>query len=179
VTGLLVDQEALAPMLRALLVDRFKMTYHAEERPMSAYSLVSAKPKMKKADPASRIFCRAGVAPPGSAPGSLMITCQNATMALFAERLRGLGQDLQWPILDATGIEGGWDFTLTFSQVPPGALNRPGRGGDAGEPGAADPGGGYTVFEAIEKQLGLKLQAQKRPMPVFVIDHIEQKPTDN
>ena len=183
VTGPGLDQETLAPMLRALLADRFKMTYHSEERPMSAYSLVSAKPKMKKADPASRIFCRTGVAPPGSPPGSLTITCQNATMALFAERLRGLGPDLQWPILDATGIEGGWDFTLTFSQLPQGALNRPGRGGDAGVPGgeplASDPGGGYTVVEAIEKQLGLKLQSQKRPMPVFVIDHIEQKPTDN
>jgi uncharacterized protein (TIGR03435 family) len=183
VTGLAVDQDTLAPMLRALLADRFKMTYHTEERPMTAYSLVSAKPKMKKADPASRIFCRTGIAPPGSPPGSLTITCQNATMALFAERLRGLGQDLQWPVLDATGIEGGWDFALTFSQLPPGALNRPGRGGDAGvpggEPAASDPGGGYTVVEAIEKQLGLKLQSQKRPMPVFVIDHIEQKPTDN
>jgi uncharacterized protein (TIGR03435 family) len=183
VTGPGFDQEILAPMLRALLADRFKMTYHSEERPMSAYSLVSAKPKMKKADPASRIFCHTGVAPAGSPPGSLMLTCQNATMAIFAERLRGLGPDLQWPVLDATGIEGGWDFTLTFSQVPPGALNRPGRGGDAGvpggEPAASDPGGGYTIFEALEKQLGLKLQSQKRPMPVFVIDHIEQKPTDN
>jgi uncharacterized protein (TIGR03435 family) len=183
VTGVLVDQETLAPMLRSLLADRFKMTYHSEDRPMSAYSLVSAKPKMKKADPASRIFCRTGVAPPGSGPASLMLTCQNATMALFAERLRGLTQDLQWPILDATGIEGGWDFTLTFSQLPPGVLNRVGRGGDAagpgGEPLASDPGGGYTVAEAIEKQLGLKLQSQKRPMPVFVIDHIEQKPTEN
>jgi uncharacterized protein (TIGR03435 family) len=180
VTGPFVDLETMAPMLRALLADRFKMTYHSEERPMSAYSLVSSKPKMKKADPASRIFCRTGVAPPGSPPGSLTITCQNATMALFAERLRGLGPDLQLPVLDATGSEGGWDFTLTFSQIPPGALNRAGRGGDAGgEPLASDPGGGYTVVEAIEKQLGLKLQSQKRPMPVFVIDHIEQKPTDN
>jgi uncharacterized protein (TIGR03435 family) len=182
VTGFLGDQETLAPMLRALLTDRFKMTYHSEERPMSAYSLVQAKPKMKKADPASRIFCRTGAAPAGSPPGSQMLTCQNATMALFAARLQNLGPGLDWPVIDATGIEGGWDFTLTFSRIPPG-LNRPGRGGDAGVPGgeplASDPGGGYTIVEAIEKQLGLKLQSQKRPVPVFVIDHIEQKPTDN
>ena len=181
-TGPGVDQEVLAPMLRALFVDRFKMTYHTEDRPMAAYSLIAAKPKLKKADPASRIFCRTGNAAPGSPPGSLTLTCQNATMALFAERLQNLGPGLNWPVLDATGIEGGWDFTLTFSPLPPG-INRPGRGGDAGVPGgepvASDPGGGYTVVEAIEKQLGLKLQSQKRPMPVFVIDHIEQKPTDN
>lgn len=174
--------DALAPMLRALLVDRFKMTYHSEERPMTAYSLVAAKPKMKKADPASRIFCKTGPAPAGAPPGSLTTTCQNATMALFAERLRNLYPGLNWPVLDATGIEGGWDFTLTFSRLPPN-MNGPGRGGDAGPPDglplASDPGGGYTIFEAIDKQLGLKLESQKRPMPVIVIDHLEQKPTDN
>jgi uncharacterized protein (TIGR03435 family) len=57
-------------MMRALLVDRFKMTYHTEERPVTAYSLVSAKPKMKKADPASRTHCKYGDAPAGAAPGS-------------------------------------------------------------------------------------------------------------
>jgi uncharacterized protein (TIGR03435 family) len=59
----------------------------------------------------------------------------------------------------------------------------PGRGGDAPPPGAlpqaADPGGGYTIFEAVEKQLGLKLETQKRPLQVIVIDHIERKPTEN
>jgi uncharacterized protein (TIGR03435 family) len=44
---------------------------------------------------------------------------------------------------------------------------------------AADPGGGVTIFDAVEKQLGLKLEATKRPMPVYVIDHIESKPTEN
>jgi hypothetical protein len=159
----------------------FKMTYHSEERPMSAYSLVAAKPKMKKADPASRIFCRNSVGAAGSPPGSQTITCQNTTMALLAERLQNQAQGLNWPILDATGIDGGWDFTLTYSRFP--ALNGPGRGGDAGVPDAApvasDPGGGYTIFEAIDKQLGLKLESRKRPMPVIVIDHLEQKPTDN
>jgi uncharacterized protein (TIGR03435 family) len=46
-------------------------------------------------------------------------------------------------------------------------------------PNASDPMGGYTIFEAIEKQLGLKLEKTKRPGSVFVIDHMEQKPTEN
>jgi uncharacterized protein (TIGR03435 family) len=111
-----MDMDALAPMMRALLVDRFKMTYHTEERPASAYSLVSAKPKMKKADPASRTSCKYGMAPAGAAPGSQVLTCQNITMAQFADRLQGMTQELNWPVLDATGIEGGWDFALTFSR---------------------------------------------------------------
>ncbi len=178
-----VDFEALAPMIRALLVDRFKMTYHTEERPVSAYSLVVEKPKMKKADPASRTFCKDTAAPAGSPPGSRLLTCQNITMAQFADRLLNMTQELVWPILDATEIEGGWDFALMFSQSAMMMMGG-GRGGDAGQaagavPSASDPTGGLTIFEAVQKQLGLKLEKQKRSMPVVVIDHLEEKPTEN
>ena len=170
-------------MLRALLVDRFKMTYHTEQRPVTAYSLAPAKPKMKKADPASRTSCKNPNPSAGTPPGSRVLACQNITMAQFADRLQNMTSELSWPVLDATGMEGGWDFTLTYSMNFP-VMALAGRGGgDAGQPGsapaAADPSGGYTLFEAVEKQLGLKLEAQKRPMPVIVIDHIEQKPTEN
>ena len=42
-----------------------------------------------------------------------------------------------------------------------------------------DPTGAMSIFEAIGKQLGLKLEMRKRVLPVLVIDHIEEKPTDN
>jgi uncharacterized protein (TIGR03435 family) len=175
-----VDREALAPMLRSLLVERFGMKYHTEDRQLPAYSLTAGKPKMKKADPASRTFCREKPAPPGSPPATRMQTCQNVTMAQFADQLRYSGLDLSWPVTDATGLEGTWDFTLTYSMnfgTPMMA-----RGGDAGAGGpvaAPDPTGGLTIFEAVEKELGLKLEKQKRTVPVIVIDHIEQKPTEN
>ena len=61
-----------------------------------------------------------------------------------------------------------------------GGGGRKGRAPAAGPaPGPGDPVGGVSLFDAIEKQLGLKLEVQKRPEPVFVIDHIEEKPTDN
>lgn len=45
---------------------------------------------------------------------------------------------------------------------------------------ASDPiGGGVSLFDAVEKQLGLKLEVRKRTHSVLVIDHIEEKPTDN
>ena len=177
-----MDREAVGPMLRALLAERFKMTWHTEDRQVTAYSLVAAKPKVKKADPASRTFCKNAPAPPGAPPGSRMLNCQNATMAQFAERLQNMAQELSWPVLDATGLEGGWDFSLTFSFGFGMAMMARG-GGDmvsaGGVPAAADPNGGLTIFEAVEKQLGLKLEKQKRPMPVIAIDHLEQKPTEN
>lgn len=176
-----LDMDSVAPMLRALLVDRFKMKYHTEDRPVSAYSLVSAKPKMKKADPTSRTSCKNSNAPAGAPPGSLILICQNMTMAQFADRLQGMTPELNWPVLDATGIEAGWDFTLTFTRNFARAVATGGEAGQAvnGVQQASDPNGGYTLFEALEKELGLKLEMQKRPEPIIVIDHIEQKPTDN
>jgi uncharacterized protein (TIGR03435 family) len=46
-------------------------------------------------------------------------------------------------------------------------------------PVASDPTVGYTIFEALEKEIGLKLEIQKLPTPVIVIDHLEEKPTEN
>lgn len=177
-----IDNEALAPMLRALLADRFKMKYHTEEREVSAYSLVAGKPKLKKADPNSRTSCKQVTGPGGPAPGSFLWTCQNVTMEMFAERLQNMSFGaIAWPVKDETGLEGAWDLSLTFS--PNANMNfGPVRGGDGAAgavPTAADPSGMLTIFEAMEKQLGLKLESQKRSMPVIVIDHIEQKPTDN
>jgi uncharacterized protein (TIGR03435 family) len=182
----MMDMEAMAPMMKSLLADRFKMTYHTEDRPVMAYTLVGSKSKMKKADPASRTWCKYASAPPGTPPGSQVFQCQNATMDQFADRLQNMSGELGWPVVNGTEIEGGWDFTLIFSRGGPMMMGG-GRGGDPGAgggggaavPTASDPTGGYTLFEALEKQLGLKLEKQKRPMPVIVIDHLEQKPTEN
>ena len=136
---------------------------------------------MKKADAESHIFCRIVPPSPDTAPNLQILRCQNATMSLFAERLQNLVSGLNLPVQDATGLEGGWDFTLAFNPIPPMMFNRPGPPGDSaqGLPTAADPVGGCTIFESIEKQLGLKLEPQKRTLPVVVIDRIQQKPTDN
>jgi uncharacterized protein (TIGR03435 family) len=181
-------QEEVGLMLQALLKDRFKMKVHYEDQPVTAYTLVAAKPKMMKADPASRIGCKGQALPPvASASGpplpSRQVTCQNITMAQFADLLQFIGTNtyIRYPVLNGTALDGTWDFTLTFSTVSPtqvaGARGAP--GGPGAEPGASDPVAGTTFFEALEKQLGLKLEAQKRSYPVFVIDHMEEKPSEN
>ncbi len=92
-----MDPEVIAPMIRSLLTDRFKMTYHTEHRPVTAYSLVQAKPKMKKADLASRTSCRQPNPGPGTRPNARVLTCRNLTMAQFAERLQNMTPELNWP----------------------------------------------------------------------------------
>ena len=55
-----VNPDALRPMLRTLLVDRFHFLAHTEERPTNAYTLVAHKPQLMNADPASRTKCQEG-----------------------------------------------------------------------------------------------------------------------
>ena len=57
-----VNIDALRPMLRALITERFQMAVHTEDRPMNAYTLVANKPKLKKADPTSRTRWQEGAA---------------------------------------------------------------------------------------------------------------------
>jgi uncharacterized protein (TIGR03435 family) len=193
-----INIDALVPMIRTLVVDRFKLVSHMEDRPLNAYTLVAAKPKLKKADPNERTKWQEGV-DPGSkdsknANASLgrLVTCQNLTMAQFADLLPGIAPGyIRTEVADATGLEGSWDFTFSFS--PAGVVQGAGgevrrkEGGDGGAPPpaagatpeASEPSGGLSLFDALTKQLGLKLEMQKKPTPVLVIDSIERKPTDN
>jgi len=169
------------------------MVVHMEDRPVNAYTLVAANPKMKKADPLNRTGCKNGPGPDGKDPRianpilARLVSCQNITMAQFADQLPNLaGGYIFNPVLDGTGLEGAWDFTLNFStaNVFQGGAGAGGRGGNAapstGDAStASDPSGALSIFDAVSKQLGLKLEKQKRPLPVLVIDHVEEKPTDN
>jgi uncharacterized protein (TIGR03435 family) len=147
-------------MLRALLVDRFGLETHMEERPAIVYSLVAGRAKLQKADPAERTSCT-----PAGTQILMVFECRNMTMAQLAAVLPKFSPgDLMHPVVDATQMEGAWDFTLSFT---PASLARGGSGGALGLP------------EAVDKELGLKLVAQKRSVPVVVIDHVEEKPTDN
>ena len=189
-----VDIDALRLMLRALLTDRFRLAVHNEDRPVAAYNLVAVKPKLTRADPANRTRFKEGPAMASSKDPrdknpllGRLVSCQNMTMAQFAAQLQNIAPGyIHSPVLDTTGLDGAFDFTVNFS--PAGVFQGGGRGergGDAapaaaGAPaGASDPTGALTLFEAIEKQLGLKLERKRRPVSVLVIDHIEQRPVDN
>jgi uncharacterized protein (TIGR03435 family) len=176
------DTDAARLMLRALLTERFRLATHIEERPVAAYAMfaanmVAAKPKLKQADASSRPGCRNAPARSGTSP-IFSLHCQNVTMAQLAEELPAFGGlYVTHPVFDATGLKGGWDFDLSWS--PPHLVRRREPGLPA--PGATvteEPNGALTIVEALNK-IGLKLEPQKHPMPVLVIDRVEPKPTDN
>jgi uncharacterized protein (TIGR03435 family) len=176
-------------MLKKLLVDRFQMVVHTDMQPVDAWVLTADKPKLEKADPSVRSACKEGPGADGKDPRfanpvlARLVTCQNTTMAQLAERIPNLAAGyFRPPILDATGIEGAYTFTLNFSPpLPPAAANA--TGGASTSAGAvttaSEPTGAISFVDCLSKQLGLKLEQKKRPMRVLVIDHIEQKPTDN
>lgn len=180
-----VDVDDLKAMLRQLVTERFQMKSHYEDRPVTAYTLVANNPKMAKADPSNRTGFREGPAPgqrdQRNQIVNRMVTVRNMSMPQFAEDLRRIaGGYVRVPIEDQTGLEGSYDFTLAFSAI--GLLNARGGGaGGAGAPGgaeASDPTGALSLFDAVERQLGLKLEMRKRPMRVLVIDSIQEKPLD-
>jgi len=185
-----VDIDELQMMLRSLLADRFQLKAHMEERQVEGYVLSAVKPKMQKADPSNRTGCKEGPGADGKDPRltnpvlNRLLTCQNMTMAQFVDELPNRANGYAHvSVLDQTGLTEAYDFTLSFSAV--GLL----RGGIPGQPApaapaggaaaASDPNGAVSLPDAISKQLGLKLELKKRPMQVLVIDHIEDKPTEN
>jgi uncharacterized protein (TIGR03435 family) len=182
-----VDIDTLIAMVKNLLTERFKLQTHMEERPINAYTLTAVKPKMKPADPNGRIRCAEG---PSSEQKDVrdahpilgrLLNCQNMTMTRFAGMLQSLASGyIHAPVLDATGLDGAWDFSLSFSTI--GQLQGGGRGGAAPAESAStasDPTGALSLPDAVAKQLGLKLEQTKRPVKVLVIDHIEERPVDN
>jgi uncharacterized protein (TIGR03435 family) len=192
------DMDSLIVMVRALLEDRFQLKTHTEERVVPAYTLTAPKPKLQKANPEVRAGCKEGPGADGKDPRitnpalSRLVSCRNVTMAQFAELLPNIanalsplsGGYLRSAVLDSTGLGGAYDFTLSFSPWSAVQNGGPGRNGGPGQEAAggaiaSDPNGALSLFDAIDKQLGLKLELVKRPAEVLVIDHIQQKPTGN
>jgi uncharacterized protein (TIGR03435 family) len=139
-------------MLQALLADRFALKAHHETKDLPIYELTVAKggAKMKKT---------AADGYGGNAKyASGKVTAHEISVESLAANLSfTLGRK----IVNKTGLDGGYDFTLDYA--PDGA--------DASDPRP-------SIFTALEEQLGLKLLPAKGPVDVIVVDHIE-RPTAN
>jgi uncharacterized protein (TIGR03435 family) len=172
-------------MIRSLLTERFNLKTHSDVQPADVFALTAPNPKMKKADPANHPVCKDGPGPDGKDPRienpqlTRLISCQNITMAQFAAEIHTLaGGYLPVPVIDSTGLAGAYDFSLSFTGK--GKLNTASASPSGDSGGASDPSGTVTLFDAVQKQLGLKLEKRdKVPQPVLVIDHIEEMPTEN
>ena len=85
-------------------------------------------------------------------------------MEEFAHHLHSwAGNYLTDPVVDSTGLKGSWDFDIKWT--PPIRMN--------------DGPAGISIFDAVDKQLGLKLERQTAPRPVLIVDSVNEKPTPN
>jgi uncharacterized protein (TIGR03435 family) len=87
-----------------------------------------------------------------------------------------LGNVVNLPVLDKTGLGGYYDFTLEFTAVVPGTPPAVAGGQGAGDV-ASDPG--PNLDAALQQQLGLRLVGSKAKLDVIVIDKAEKVPTAN
>ncbi len=107
-------RDILNPMLKDLLVDRYKLTYHYEDRPTDALTLVATKPKLTKADASGRTGCSRSNQ---SGLTAVKLTCRNITMAQFAEQILGIYPAARYPVVDGTHLDGAWDFVVEYNPV--------------------------------------------------------------
>ena len=177
-------QRQRGAMIQAMLADRFKLKMHRETRGVPAYALVLARGD-KTLGPSltpTTLNCddiRARRAA-GSAPATpeQLIECGFLPSSLpgGAQRIRAKGvpvtdlalalnRSLDRPVLDRTGLVGGFDVDLSF--LPPAA--GPSTGNQTAVP---------VIFTALQEQLGLKLEPTTTPVDMLVIDSIE-RPTEN
>jgi uncharacterized protein (TIGR03435 family) len=176
------DQRRL--MLQPLLADRFQLKVHTEVRELPVLALVIAKggPKLHEAKPgdtyANGIKGFDGQGGPGlmrMGPGQL--TAQGLPMSSVAQLL---SQQLGRTVQDKTGLTGKYDFTLQWT--PDRDASPMFKGPEAGPQGlgatTSTESAGPSVFTAIQEQLGLKLESQKGPVEVLIIDHVET-PSEN
>src|SRR5689334_2470505 len=155
-------------MLQTLLVERFKLTLHKDTRPLLTYVLtVAGKHKLKEAAGTGTAGCQPQPPPPpepGSFPPQTAV-CRGMTMAALAELLpRVANAYVPTSIVDSTGLTGAWDFEITFHN-----RNVLAQAGNDG----------ISLFDALEKQLGLKLEQKELPSTAIVVDSVNETPIEN
>ena len=183
------DQDQVDAMLLKLLVDRFGLKYHWGTQTGDGYVLLPGTPKMKKADPSSRSFCKYGPPPDekdvrstADSPYDNESYCRNVTMDQFADMVQAVaGDQVKNRVVNKTGLAGSYDFTLYFTSGR--KLRADATAADAAAKQAGDatgaPSGGLSVEDAFRKQLGIQLVKQPGVYPTLFLDHIEPNPTDN
>jgi uncharacterized protein (TIGR03435 family) len=142
-------------LLQSLLADRFHLQIHRDMKEMPVYALVPGKngPKLKPSLPDAKASASARSGPVNA------IMFSKASMAQFASTLSGFADR---PVLDKTGLTGAYDLKLQWSD----------------DSQAAQDSGAPSLFTAVQEQLGLKLEAQRSPVEVLIIDQAE-RPTEN
>ena len=144
-----------AAMLRTLLEERFKLQVHRETKELPGYALIVTKGgfKLKPVETGES---------GSNSNGDGTITTYKATKITIAQFADYIARHLGETVIDKTGIEGAYDVNLRF-----------GRDDTPADVETAPP-----LTSVIQEVLGLRLQAQKVPVEIIVVDHAERVPIE-
>lgn len=158
-------KEQLAPMLRALLADRFHLSLHSETRELKVYELVTDKhgPKVQpiKDSESPAPNAGGGFRFRGDMQQFANLLAVQLTIPVLDDPTKpSVASGPPVPVLDQTGLSGIYDIGVDMKPEP---------GGDM-----------FTLWQrALQDQLGLKLESRKEKMEVLVVDHADRMPTAN
>jgi uncharacterized protein (TIGR03435 family) len=155
----------LMPMLQSLLADRFRLVVHRESNVVPAYALLVGK-KGAKVEPVAE------TAPGGTSWGRGQLSGKNISMAGLADML---ARQLERPVKDMTGLPGVFNVKLVWTPDDARPLEPTAEERKAVDNMPAAP----SLFAALQEQLGLRLEAQKLPVEILVVDHAERAPAEN
>ena len=142
-------------MVRTMLTERFRLAIHREQRNMAVYGLVVGKKGIK--------FEEVAEGDSSSNSDNQHYQGSRVSMGSFAIFL---SRRMDLPVIDMTGLKGFYNLKLDWAPEPR---------GDA----ASDAPAGPRLPEALQDQLGLKLENRKAPVEVIVVDHAERVPVEN
>lgn len=173
-------ESVLLKMIQGLLADEFELKTHTEKREITVYALtVDGKHKLTRADPSERSDCRPDPSAPRPLPNiRAMANCKNITMDEFARNLEQATGFFDHPIVNETGLEGGWDFLLGFSNPNQPRAAAPSPASPNQQGALPDAPEGLSSYDAVQKELGIKMVKTKRSVPVIVVDHVDEKPVE-
>ena len=173
----LYDIEARAPgdgvptidevrqMLQTLLAERFQLKFHRETKELPAYDLVVGNSPAKLKPSAPDVESKASLS-----ANRLRVDYINTPIAELVLRI---GPQLDRPLFDKTGLQGGYDFALEYMPSLPSTVNM------SPEQEAAlakiyPPDEAPPLLVALQQQLGLKVTPAKEQVEILVIDHVER-----
>jgi uncharacterized protein (TIGR03435 family) len=164
--------QQLRVMIQKLIVERFAMKFHHDKKELSAYVLTIGKTGQKlTVNESKQPLPGLGFRP---VAGGLSLIVNNGTLTDFTGFLQTLVLDR--PVVDQTGLTDRFDFIVKFTPDDSQFKGHPPKMPAGTDTSAVEPF--PSLFEALQQQVGLKLAAEKTPVDVIAIDHVE-KPSGN
>jgi bla regulator protein blaR1 len=156
-------------MMRSLLIERFHLQYHVENREMPVYALTIG-PKGHKLTLGENGQCKQAIKE-GKSCGDILVPPFGTGMynMPIGALITGIGARAGRPIIDKTGLTGRYDAKVTW--LPEGVNLQSLDLSDIPLEFRPDD---VTVFQALEQQAGLKLVPERAAVPVVVIDNISR-----